>query len=168
MESFGVTGRLVSHFLLMRFLCCSSKLPYYHFSEMKYTTGIQQLEEKLAYYDRRIGEIARDERYSEQVKKLGCFKKIARSFLLLAEFISVIQFFILHYLNLNFFLIRKNTANQTRTRSVFRTICVPVSAGISQRNRTIPTASTTARIMLSVFIVFKYLLWKYILKCFAW
>ena len=43
----------------------------------EYLLRLQQLEEKIAYYDRRIEEIAQDERYLEQVKKLSCFKGVA-------------------------------------------------------------------------------------------
>ena len=43
----------------------------------EYLLRLEQIEEKLAYYDRRIEEMAQDERYSEQVKKLGCFKGVA-------------------------------------------------------------------------------------------
>ena len=43
----------------------------------EYLLRLQQLEEKLDLYDRRIEEIAQDERYSEPVKKLGCLKGVA-------------------------------------------------------------------------------------------
>lgn len=43
----------------------------------EYLLRLQQLEETLDLYDRRIEEIAQDERYSEPVKKLGCFKGVA-------------------------------------------------------------------------------------------
>ena len=43
----------------------------------EYLLRLEQIEEKLAYYDRRIEEMAQDERYSEQGKKLGCFKGVA-------------------------------------------------------------------------------------------
>lgn len=43
----------------------------------EYLLRLQQLEEKLECYDKRIGEMAQGERYAEKVKKIGCLKGIA-------------------------------------------------------------------------------------------
>ncbi len=43
----------------------------------EYLLRLQQLEEKLTLYDKRIAEFAESERYADTVKKLTCFKGIA-------------------------------------------------------------------------------------------
>ena len=43
----------------------------------EYLLRLQQLEEKLDHYDRRIEELSQGERYSEPVRKLCCFKGVA-------------------------------------------------------------------------------------------